>query len=152
LWILKKEFMDEKNNTPVSEKELLIKAYDRYFGLQAEAEKKEFEDMRNRKSERVSQQCTVLYYSQPEGTLEEERSAMKGIAAEVKNYVLSGDPLQEPHGIILARLFFGNYAKQNHPGNRGRGWSDADLSLWLNWIRAGQPGDEWHIYYGQLIK
>jgi len=47
---------------------------------------------------------------------------------------------------------YDNYAKQNHPGNRGRGWSDADLALWLNWIRAGLPGDEWHVYYGKLIK
>jgi hypothetical protein len=60
--------------------------------------------------------------------------------------------LTKTYGIILARIFLGNYAKQNHPGNRGRGWSDADLALWLNWIRAGLPGEEWHVYYGKLIK
>ena len=130
----------------------LTNAYDRYFGLQAEAEKKEYDDMRKRKSERLGPQCIVLNYSQPCGTLEEERSAMKEVASEVKRYILSGDPLQETHGIILARLFFGNYAKHNHPANRGRGWNDPDLSLWMNWIRIGQPGGEWHIYYGQIIK
>ena len=149
---MKRESMDEKTNPIVIEKELLTKAYDRYFGLQAEAEKKEFDDMRNRKSERLGPQCTVLHYSQPYGTLDEERSAMKQIACEVKKYVLSGDPYQVTQGIILARLFFGNYAKNNHPANRGRGWNDPDLSLWMNWIRNGQPGEEWHIYYGQIIK
>lgn len=53
---------------------------------------------------------------------------------------------------IIARLFFGNYAKQNHPGNRGRGWCDADLELWINWVRAGIPDGEWHLYYGKLLK
>jgi len=144
--------MDETYSTVISEKELLTKTYDRYFGLQAEAERIEFEDMKSRKSERVGQQCIVLHYSNPETTIEQERSAMNDIAREVLGHIISGDPGQETHGIILARIFFGNYAKQNHPGNRGRGWSDADLALWLNWIRAGLPGDEWHVYYGKLIK
>jgi hypothetical protein len=144
--------MNEKPEIEFSEKELLVKVYDRYFGLQAEAQKKEYEDMRNRKSERLGPQCTVLNYSQPEGTLGMERNEMKNIAAEIRKYMISGDPIKETEGIIITRLFFGNYAKQNHPGNRGRGWCDADLYLWLNWVRSGMPDGEWHLYYGKLLK
>jgi hypothetical protein len=144
--------MYERKEIEFSEDELLTKAYDRYFCLQTEAEQKEYENMRNRKSERLGPQCIVLNYSQPERTAELERIAMKNLAEEVGKYITSGYPADEIRGIITARLFFGNYTKQNHPGNRGRGWCDADLAVWLNWIRSGMPDGEWHLYYGKLLK
>jgi hypothetical protein len=144
--------MCEKTQIVFSKDELLTSVYERYYGLQAEAEQKEYENMRNRKSERLGPQCIVLNYSQPERTADLERTAMKNVAEEVRKYIASGDPAAEMKGIIIARLFFGNYAKHNHSGNRGRGWCDADLALWMNWVRAGMPDCEWHLYYGRLLK
>lgn len=144
--------MEDKPGTEYSEQEVLTRVYDRYFGLQAEAEKKEFEDMKNRKSERLGPQCIVLHYSLPAETLEEERTTMKNFASEIGELLTPYDSSREQQAMIRAVIFFGNYARQNHPANRGRGWSDAELALWLNWIRAGLPGGEWHLYYGKILK
>jgi hypothetical protein len=130
----------------ITETDLLNRVYDRYFGMQAEAAQKEFEDMNNRKSERLGPQVHVLHYSYPEKSPEAERIAMNDIATEVSPLLTSGDPLKEQDGMILTRLFFGNYAKQNHPGNRGRGWSDPEIASWENWVRTGMPEGEWHLY------
>ena len=130
----------------ITEIDLLKKVYDRYYGIQAEAAQQEFEDMNNRKSERLGPQVHVLHYSYPKESPEAERIAMKEIAKEVYPLLTSGDTVKENEGVILSKLFFANYAKQNHPGNRGRGWSDAELALWQNWIKAGMPEGEWHLY------
>ncbi len=130
----------------INEIDLLRKVYDRYYGIQAEAAQQEFEDMNNRKSERLGPQVHVLHYSYPKESPEAERIAMKEFAEEVYPLLTSGDPVKENEGLILSKLFFANYAKQNHPGNRGRGWSDAELALWQNWIRAGMPEGKWHLY------
>jgi hypothetical protein len=124
----------------------LSKVYDRYYGIQAEAAQREFENMNNRKSERLGPQVHVLHYSYPKESPEAERIAMKEFAEEVYSLLTSEDPVKENEGVILSKLFFANYAKQNHPGNRGRGWSDAELARWQNWIRDGMPEGEWHLY------
>jgi hypothetical protein len=126
--------------------DLLRKVYDRYYGIRAEAAQQEFENMNNRKSERLGPQVHVLHYSYPKESSEAERIAMKEFAEEVYPLLTSEDPVKENEGVILSKLFFANYAKQNHPGNRGRGWSDAELALWQNWIRNGMPEGEWHFY------
>lgn len=130
----------------ITEIDLLRKVYYRYYGIQAEAARQEFEDMNNRKSERLGPQVHVLHCSYPKESPEAERIAMKEIAEEVYPLLTSGDTVKENEGVILSKLLFANYAKQNHPGNRGRGWADAELALWQNWIKAGMPEGEWHLY------
>jgi len=82
----------------ITEIDMLKRIYDRYYGIQAEADWQEFTDMNDRKSERLGPQVHVLHYSYPKESPEAERIAMKEIAEEVYPLLTSGNPVKENEG------------------------------------------------------